>query len=279
MEEKILTKQCPKCNKEQVFKNEYSLKTAIKNNTFCKSCRNKINSTGRIVIVNADTKNKISLSLKRYFLIHPISEVTRKKISERVSGEKNGFYGKKHSLETKKHWSEIRKGRYVGADHPFFGKHHSEETIEKIKASLSKAKWNYTEERKQTLSERMKGDLNPSRRQEVKMKLRLAANNRLKKQHCFASYNPKACKIIEDYGKQNGYNFRHALNGGEVDIIGYFVDGYDKKRNTVIEYDEKGHFTKNKLREKDIIRQKNIIKEINCKFIRIKYDGKIEIVE
>lgn len=43
-------------------------------------------------------------------------------------------------------------------------------------------------------------------------------------------YNTTACKFIDEYGKQHGYNFRHALNGGEIMIAGYFVDGYDKEK-------------------------------------------------
>jgi len=43
------------------------------------------------------------------------SAETRKKLSDlnkgKWVGKKNGFYGRRHSLETKRHWSEIRKGR------------------------------------------------------------------------------------------------------------------------------------------------------------------------
>jgi group I intron endonuclease len=71
-------------------------------------------------------------------------------------GEKNGMYGKTHtdevkkknsemkkgntycrgkklSNETKLKLSEIRKGKYIGEKNPFFGKHHSEETKQKIR--------------------------------------------------------------------------------------------------------------------------------------------------
>lgn len=34
------------------------------------------------------------------------------------TGEANNFFGKKHSVETKKHWSEIRKGQQLGEEHP-----------------------------------------------------------------------------------------------------------------------------------------------------------------
>lgn len=71
-------------------------------------------------------------------------------------GEKNGMYGKTHteevrqkmsqlkkgntyckgkklSDETKQKLSNIRKNNYTGEDNPFFGKHHTDETKEKIR--------------------------------------------------------------------------------------------------------------------------------------------------
>jgi len=95
-------------------------------------------------------------------------------------------------------------------------------------------------------------------------------------------YNPESLPKIELFGKENGYNFQHALNGGEVQIPNtrYFVDGYDSKKNVVIEYDEQHHFNKNgDLIQKDIIRQNKIIQEINCLFIRINYKNEIKIYD
>ena len=48
------------------------------------------------------------------------------------SGEKNPFYGKHHSDETKKKISKNRKGKCVGENHPFYGKKHSEEELKKM---------------------------------------------------------------------------------------------------------------------------------------------------
>jgi len=83
------------------------------------------------------------------------------------------------------------------------------------------------------------------------------------------NYNPEAVKIIEEYGKEHGYNFQHAENGGEFHIekLGYWVDGYDKEKNVVIEYYEKFH---NKQKEKDEQRKQEIVKHLSCKFIIIK---------
>lgn len=53
-------------------------------------------------------------------------------------------------------------------------------------------------------------------------------------------------------------------------MIGYWVDGYDKKKNVMIEYDETYHFNKNgTLKNKDIRCQKEIKKFLKCKFIQL----------
>lgn len=88
------------------------------------------------------------------------------------------------------------------------------------------------------------------------------------------SYNPIACKLIDEYGNANGYNFQHAMNGGEYHIkeLGYFVDGYDKDKNIVLEYQEKRH---NYTTEKDLRRKKEIIEFLKCRFIEMWYDGRV----
>lgn len=92
------------------------------------------------------------------------------------------------------------------------------------------------------------------------------------------NFNPQACVLIEEYGKQNGYNFQHALNHGEFYIkeLGYWVDGYDKEKNVVIEFYEEWH-RKTKQKEKDKKRQELIIKTLNCVFIILYWNNKIEI--
>lgn len=86
----------------------------------------------------------------------------------------------------------------------------------------------------------------------------------------FPNFNPKACKIIEQYGKDNNYNFQHALNIGEFYIkeLGYWVDGYDKDKNVVIEYMEK-HHNNSKNKEKDLKRKERIKDFLKCEFIEI----------
>lgn len=85
------------------------------------------------------------------------------------------------------------------------------------------------------------------------------------------SYNPKASNIfqeIENICKLDGY---FAGKNGERVVKRYMLDYYEPNLNIVIEYDEPYH-QKSKQKMKDKIRQKRIIKELNCQFYRIK-DG------
>lgn len=107
-------------------------------------------------------------------------------------------------------------------------------------------------------------------------KMKNSAIKRVKDNGCVTSFNKKACLIIDEYGKKNGYNFKHAMNGGEFHVpnLPYVVDGYDAKNNIVIEYYEKYHFYK-KHTHLDNLRQLEIMNELKCKFIIISYDNKI----
>jgi len=108
---------------------------------------------------------------------------------------------------------------------------------------------------------------------ETIQKMRKSTIKYIKKMNgkCAPRYNINSIAIIEQYGKDHGYNFQHAENGGEYHIkeLGYFVDGYDKEKNVVIEVDEKHHFKNGKLKEKDIKRQKEIEEYLGCDFVRI----------
>lgn len=110
--------------------------------------------------------------------------------------------------------------------------------------------------------------------EETKNKMSLAARKNIKNRvdslykKWHPNYNPNACLIIENYGKENNLNFQHAMNGGEVYIeeLGYWLDGYDSVNNVVIEYNEKHH---KRQTMKDEKRKKDIIEFLKCKFIEI----------
>ena len=82
--------------------------------------------------------------------------------SEDMKGENNVFYGKHHSEEKRKFWSETRKGKGLGADNPMFGKTHSDEAKQKLReANLGSNNHMYgkhhSEETKRMISEKHKG--------------------------------------------------------------------------------------------------------------------------
>ena len=94
----------------------------------------------------------------------------------------------------------------------------------------------------------------------------------MEKNGIFRNYNQKACEFIDKLNKEREWNFQHGMNGGEVELYGYFVDGYDKERNIIFEYDEPHHYQiRGGLKNKDLIRQKTLINEIKPKLF-IRYD-------
>ena len=110
-----------------------------------------------------------------------------------------------------------------------------------------------------------------------KTKIRLKAIDRIKKlKGCVSpSYNPRACKYFDELNREKRWELIHAENGKEYYIknLGYWIDGYDKKRNIVVEYDESYHNSP-KQRKKDNIRQKQIKKLLKCRFFRYNEDKK-----
>ena len=85
----------------------------------------------------------------------------------------------------------------------------------------------------------------------------------------FPVFNRKACEYLDNLGKEKGWNLQHALNGGEyyIEALGYWVDGYDKKRNIVVEYDDPFH-NKPLRMLKDENRMKEIKRYLQCQFYR-----------
>lgn len=124
--------------------------------------------------------------------------------------------------------------------------------------------------RNKTVKERY-GVNNVFQDKEVKEKIRKSGAYK----SLFPNYNVDSISIIDEYGKQHGYDFQHAENGGEyyVSGLGYYLDGYDVKNNVAIEIDEAHHFDKRgNLKNRDIKRQTEIEELLNCKFIRIRYE-------
>jgi hypothetical protein len=185
-------------------------------------------------IISVETRFRIGLKIKG----RTLSKEHKEKIRKSKIGKNNPMYGKPSPFRGKHHTDEnnlknsLWHKNCVGKRHPMFGRHHGKETIQKMRIATSK---------------RIK-------------KFGIRSRN----------FSPVACKFITEYGKQVGYNFQHAMNGGEQIVGGYFVDGYDKDKNVVFEYDEPRHYYVNgNLKPKDIIRQMRIIQMLHPKkFIR-----------
>ena len=81
-----------------------------------------------------ETKNKIGKANKisQSGKIWSLSQ--KQLISELFSGTGNPFYGKHHSEQTKQKISQNRKGKLTGSNHPLYGKHHSQISRNKIAA-------------------------------------------------------------------------------------------------------------------------------------------------
>jgi len=240
---------CPKCDKEIYHKSEYISKRTTNKNLKCKSCC----KIGRHL--TEETKRKIS----RIFKDRPSPLKGRRATQETRRKMSNSQRGMIKSEETKRKISNSHKGI-------IFSKEHKRKISESIKGIPR------SEEIRRKIS---LSSIQRYHTEKTKRKMRLSAIKRLQEKYgkgIRPSFNPKACEFMDQYGKHHGYNFRHAMNGGEFYIkkLGYFVDGYDKVKNIIFEYDEKHHFDINgNLKQKDI-RRMNEIKEYldNCKIIR-----------
>lgn len=101
------------------------------------------------MMTNVKDKNQ-----KRYVPSSRLYEIIRREYSDSIKGENNPRFGVKHLPESKEKMSTKAKER-IGNKNAFYGKSHSDETKEKIKKSITGLK--HTEDTKQKMSETRKG--------------------------------------------------------------------------------------------------------------------------
>ncbi len=119
-----------------------------------------------------------------------------------------------------------------------------------------------TEEYRKRQSEMMlKARRTDSYGEEFKEKLRKHKINSFRKNGKTANFNPVACKFIDILNGKFGWKLRHALNGGEIELCGYFPDGYDESHNIIFEYDEPKHDS-NYHKNRDLKRQMVLLDKI-----------------
>ena len=121
-------KHCPVCTNIQYYSNVNALKLAIKLSSQCKKCStsgknnpmyNKTHTQEAIEKIKLKRKNQIITKesiekMKKSLTGKKRTEYTKQLMSKKYKGSGNNFYGKKHTLETKKYLSEIRKGINIG---------------------------------------------------------------------------------------------------------------------------------------------------------------------
>lgn len=241
----IFSRQC-QCGNLVIYTTQKACNYAKKHVSKCQKCR-------RIGTTHNDETRKYLASIR---VGTSLSPEIKQKIGDAQRGERSTWFGRKHTDESKQKMSISHTGKKFSIEHS-----------EKIaKANTGK---HHTTEYKKKASERLKGRLVSS---ETRVRMRQAAIRRVIEQFGSTSYNKDACAFINDLNDKMGWNLQHALNGGEKEICGYLVDGYDKSKNIVFEYDESQHFTfEGKLRNKDILRQNTIINHLKCDFYR--YDA------
>lgn len=270
-------RNCPNCNHTIEYKTKSQYNDVIKYNRKCKNCANKLNARKHmknhikyskicikcdiITIFSAYNNYKNSKKIESYMCKSCALSITHTKkvisaehkliLSNMMKeGWRVGKYDKAIEL-SKERWSGKNNPMYnskrFGKKNPFYGKSHTSITIEKMKNKI--------------FSKKTKDKMSIS----AKIRVNLNGMN-------YVNYNPFSIPLLEQKAKELGIiDLQHAENGGEykikIDNKYYFVDGYSKEKNVVIEYYEKHHRNNTK---KDLQRQKEISDLLKCKFIIIR---------
>jgi len=208
-----------------------------------------------------------------------------KEIDERVRKRSEKLVGRKTSQEVIDKISRSLKGREV------WNKGLTKETdvrILKNSKNISKSlkgniPWNKGLNNKIDKRVPIMKNFNRSHSNETKEKLRIANLRENQSPKTLERRRKARQKYMEECGiffPAIGKNEKEILDQIEVEletkiyrqyrVCGYYLDGYCKKLNLVIEVDEEQHFVKGRYKKKDIIRENIIINKLRCDFIRIK---------
>ena len=128
---------------EKIKQSNIIAKAPLKGKPLSEEHRKKISKGLMNHVHSEETKQKIAQSHKGMIT----SEKTKKLLSDINTGEKNPFFGKKHSESTIKKMSNIKQGE----KNPFHGKHHTKES-KKLMSEANKGIPN-TPEQKHKISE------------------------------------------------------------------------------------------------------------------------------
>jgi len=243
MENKEYTKECPKCKREICYSSKKTLDESIKDNKSCKSCIKKQYFTD-------DIRKKYSERYKKRY--SDLNE--RKKQSERLVE-----YYEKLDEKTKKNRIELIKLSYTY-------------DVKKRMSDFQTKRFSNIEERRKN-SELVKitmhiPDVRKKHRESIKVALHRPDT---RKRHIEAMakinflgkvYDVGQLEMINCWNKM-GFNFIPNYKICTDDFLCY-VDGYDKEKGVVLEYDGKYHKRLGQI-NKDLIRQNKIIELLKPK--------------
>lgn len=280
----IWKKNCPRCNREQIYTCKYILKEAVLKNKSCNRCR-RIEEQ---VIIPPEGWSKLCLSCGK-------KQIYSCKCALIASIKQNTICNPCRLSKTKLRNLErllIRtcptcniKINYKTMEGYSLGNKKNSDCIKcatKKSAKVRDKSVFKTLAYRQKLSAVLKLLRNSSSYGEAfKQKCRENKLKQISKQGVQRTYNPTACKFIDDLNKNRGWKLQHAMNGGEINVSGYSLDGYDKNKNIIFEYDEPKHLLTS-VKDKDIIRQNRLINQLNpTEFWRYdeKHDNLYNVIE
>ena len=243
--EKKWTRKCPKCGKILYHTTKSYRDRAEKKGRVCWSCNNK-------------GKNNPHDGKSNY-------DIWKEKYGEEVANE---LLTHKNIIISD---TRINLGLSKGKNNPMYNKYFFDMWKEKYGEEIANEMFKVTRQkmRNSNLGEN-NGMFGKKHTHKVKLDGRLRRIKEIEEKHgqIMPNYNPKAIPIILQKAKELEItDLQHAENGGEFQVCGYFVDGYSKEKNIVIEYYEPFH---KKQKERDERRKQEIINELNCMFIEIK---------
>lgn len=259
------SRECPHCKKLLFYSKGWLMRKAARENAVCKKCSHILYPR----TPSEELKRRLSIAAKKKFAAYTQEQWQKMRddghkygllqlpltAEEKIAccGSGNHFYGHTHTPEVRRKIGDRTRGTKLSVTHRM-----------KISAGLKRSGANL-------------GDKNVAKRPEERLRKRLAMIEKLKQEHgqMYPFYNKRACEYFDMLNVERGWTIQHGENGGEyyVKELGYWMDGYDKERNIVIEYDEPRHYTVNgQLKEKDVRRMHEIIDHLKCSFYR--YDEK-----
>ena len=226
------------------------------------------------------TKEKLKKTTnKKYGVDYATQSEEIKNKIKKTNLERYGVESHNQSEEIKEKKIKTNLERY-GVKNPF----QSEKIKEKIKNKKQKKYndeyYNNPIKRKQTLIERYGID-HPTKLKKFSEK---AINTMIERygeiwiKH-IPTYNPNSIIYLDMIAEKLNLHIQHALNGGEKKFVRYWVDGYIEEYNICLEWDEKKHQNSKKLKQRDNIREKYIVDNFNCYFIRINEDDFMKNVD